>query len=71
MSPFAQGQKVDHLTGSFSRILTPLTPPDKMSRRKICTLSSEDRAFGSGPKGRRFDSCRVREKERVMPFFFI
>ncbi len=30
-------------------------------REKRClrTLSSGDRAFGSGPKGRRFESCRV------------
>lgn len=25
----------------------------------LCTLSSVDRAFGSEPKGRRFNSCRV------------
>ena len=29
----------------------------------LCTRSSGDRAFGSGPKGRRFDSCRVRNEE--------
>ena len=28
-------------------------------RITVCTLSSGDRAFGSGPKGRRFESCRV------------
>ena len=27
----------------------------------ISTRSSGDRAFGSGPKGRRFDSCRVQQ----------
>ena len=29
----------------------------------ISTRSSGDRAFGSGPKGRRFDSCRVQNEE--------
>lgn len=29
----------------------------------ISTCSSGDRAFGSGPKGRRFDSCRVRNEK--------
>ena len=29
----------------------------------ISTRSSGDRAFGSGPKGRRFESCRVRNEE--------
>ena len=33
-------------------------------REKCClrTLSSGDRAFGSGPKGRRFDSCHPDQK---------
>ena len=31
-------------------------------RITVCTLSSGDRAFGSGPKGRRFESCRVQRE---------
>ena len=34
-------------------------------RITVCTLSSGDRAFGSGPKGRRFESCRVQKTKGV------
>ncbi len=37
--------------------IEPRTPQSKLNRSRAC--SSPDRAFGSGPKGSRFDSCQA------------
>ena len=39
--------------------IDPRRPQSKLNRSRAC--SSPDRAFGSGPKGSRFDSCQAHQ----------
>ena len=43
-------------------IVHPCVQVDQMA---LCLRSSVDRAFGCGPKGRRFESCRGRLKQNL------
>ena len=45
---------------TFSTI--PCRIEKRAGTQPLCTRSSGDRAFGSGPKGRRFESCRVQQR---------
>lgn len=57
------------------KYLTSAAFPCKIDKavtpQPLCTRSSGDRAFGSGPKGRRFESCRVQKRRYLgyRPFF--
>ena len=45
---------------TFSTI--PCRIEKRAETQPLRTRSSGDRAFGSGPKGRRFESCRVQRR---------
>lgn len=45
---------------TFSTI--PCRIEKRAGTQPLRTRSSGDRAFGSGPKGRRFESCRVQQR---------